>query len=405
MPKVSDPGPLDPDDPGRNPFFGTPFLGDLAKLLQQQGGMGLQAARQFAVGVATGGNAESNVDPLVRINLEQLARVAELRVADATGLTTSLTGRGITVLPVNRGTWAQRTIDAYQPLFEALADALGRPPIADTPEAGDADATETWLKGMMQAIAPMMLGMTSGAMVGHLAQRALGQYDLPIPRPASDELLLCEANVAAFAAEWSLPAEDVRLWVCLHDVTHHAVLGVPHVRARLEALLHQYVGGFSSSPDGLDERLGSIDFTNVSSMESIQEAMGDPETLLGAIQSPEQLQMQPLLAALVSVIAGYVDHVMDTVGGALITSYPMLTEALRRRRVTADASSKFVERLLGLEMTPAQYERGAVFIAGVLERAGTDGLERLWRSERELPTPNEVDAPGLWLARIDIPEA
>ena len=37
------------------------------------------------------------------------------------------------------------------------------------------------------------------------------------------------------------------------------------------------------------------------------------------------------------------------------------------------------------------------------DRAGEDGLRRLWLSPVELPTPAEVDAPGLWLERIDLP--
>jgi uncharacterized protein (DUF2342 family) len=82
----------------------------------------------------------------------------------------------------------------------------------------------------------------------------------------------------------------------------------------------------------------------------------------------------------------------------------MLTEALRRRRVEADPSDRFVHRLLGLSLDQPQYDRGERFIGGVVERAGPGGLERLWKSDRELPTPAEVDAPGLWLARIDLPE-
>ena len=89
-------------------------------------------------------------------------------------------------------------------------------------------------------------------------------------------------------------------------------------------------------------------------------------------------------------------------GGRLIGSYEMVTEALRRRRVTADESDRFVERLLGLELGQAQYERGEAFIAGIVQRAGTEVLERLWADEADLPTPAEVDAPGLWLARIGV---
>jgi uncharacterized protein (DUF2342 family) len=80
----------------------------------------------------------------------------------------------------------------------------------------------------------------------------------------------------------------------------------------------------------------------------------------------------------------------------------MLTEALRRRRVESAESDRFVERLFGLELSQATYERGAAFVAGVIERAGDDGLRRLWADAANLPTPPEVDAPGLWLARLDL---
>jgi uncharacterized protein (DUF2342 family) len=79
-----------------------------------------------------------------------------------------------------------------------------------------------------------------------------------------------------------------------------------------------------------------------------------------------------------------------------------VTEALRRRRVEADESDRFVERLLGLELTQAVYDRGEAFVAGVVQRAGKDGLDRLWSAEEALPTPADVDAPGLWLARLGL---
>ncbi len=112
--------------------------------------------------------------------------------------------------------------------------------------------------------------------------------------------------------------------------------------------------------------------------------------------------MLPHLEALVAVLVGYVDHIMDTIGAGLIGSYSMLTEALHRRRVEAGGADRFVEHLFGLELGRSQYDRGASFVNGVVERAGADALARLWHSDRELPTPAEVDAPGLWLARIDL---
>jgi len=110
-------------DPMGNPFEGLPFFGDLAKLLGQQGGMAWDSARQLAISVATDGQSETNVDPSDRIAIEQLARVADLHVADVTGLSTSAAGRAVTVLPVNRTRWVMDTLDAYRPLVERLAGA------------------------------------------------------------------------------------------------------------------------------------------------------------------------------------------------------------------------------------------------------------------------------------------
>jgi uncharacterized protein (DUF2342 family) len=104
------------------------------------------------------------------------------------------------------------------------------------------------------------------------------------------------------------------------------------------------------------------------------------------------------------VVIGYVDHVMDNIGSTLIGSYRQVTEAVRRRRVGTGEADRFVERILGLDLTQEQVDRGAAFVDGVVERSGGEGLDRLWADERNLPTPAEVDAPGLWLARIDLPD-
>lgn len=398
-------------DPGSpNPFEGFPLFGDLAKLLGQAGGgVPWDAARNLALAVATDNTAEPNVDPLERIQLEQLARVAELHVANVTGLSTSVTGRELTVLPVNRSIWAQRTLDEYRPLLEKLAASLGSTDALtqddDTDLGGGPDDQFAAMLGpMIQAMQPMMVAMTAGSMVGHMARRAFGQYDLPIPRTPGDELLILVPNLDEFGKQWSLPADDLRLWICLHEIAHHTVLGVPHVRARLESLMGEYTTKFRNDPQALEEHLGDLDLSGgPESLAGLQRALGEPGALLGAIQSDEQRALLPHLEALVAVVVGVVDHVMDEVGAKLIGSYGMLTEALRRRRVETGEADRFVERLLGLELTQAVYDRGSAFVAGVVERAGPEGLARLWQGEAMLPSPPEVDAPGLWLARIDLP--
>jgi putative hydrolase len=391
------------DDPseGSNPFQGLPIFGDLAKMFQQQGPMSWDAARQFALSIATSGTTEPNVDPVDRIKIDQLARVAELQVANATGLSPSTSGRGLTILPVNRATWTQHTLEDYRPLFDILAGSLSRD---DTDGAlVDPNDSADFMAPFMKMIGPMMIGLTAGSMVGHQAQRSFGQYDLPIPRPASDRLLLIMPNLDEFGREWSLVPDDLRLWVCLHEVTHHAVFGVTHVRERFDKLLREFLAGFQPDAGRLEGEIGSFDNLDLSGPEAFQHLLGNPEVVLGAVQSPAQRQLLPRLEALVCVIVGYVDHVMDVVGSGLVSSYGMLSEAVRRRRVESAASDRFVTQLFGLELTQATYDRGAAFIDGVVQRTGEVGLTRLWQSDRELPTPAEVDAPGLWLARIDLP--
>ena len=398
-----------------DPFEGMPIFGDLARMFQAQGPVNWEIARQIGVYMASEGKPEGNVDPLLRMSYEELGRVAEMHIGNRTGLSTLTGGRVVAVRPVGRGTWASITLDAYRPLFEHLAESLSRagmaaPPPSELGELGDmgdmgdegsAPFSPEFLGNMLQVITPTILGMQLGLMVGHLARRSLGEYDLPIPRPATGDVLLVADNVEAFAKDWSLPPEDVRLWVALDSMTHHALLQLPHVRERLQHLLSTYAGGFAPDPDALAGRLEGLDPTDASALER---AFGDPEALIGDMQTDEQRRLQPELEALTVTIEGFVDYTLDEIGSGLIGSYGPLTEALRRRRVEANTGDRFVERLFGLELSQKQYDRGGRFVRGIAERAGEDGLARLWSDGRHLPTPSEVDAPGLWWERVNIPQ-
>lgn len=400
--------PVSEEDPLGDAFGGLPLFADLARMFGQGGGMPWDNARQVGISVATEGVSEPNVDPIERIGIEQLARVAELHVADVTSLRTSQSGRVVAAVPVNRTRWVTDSLEAYRPLMERLAAAIGPSPsdLAELDDTEPDDPFDGMFTGMLEMLQPMMLAMTAGSMVGHLARRSFGQYDLPIPRPSSgphaDELLLIVPNMDAFAAEWSLPPDDLRLWVCVNDIAHHAIFNVPHVRARLDDLLTRYVSSFTNDFTSLEEHLGAFDPSDPNALAGLQQLIGTPEVILGAITSAEQQSLRPQLDALVAAVEGVVDHVLDVVGGKLIVDYGRLAEAMRRRRVEAADADRFVERLFGLELTQATYDRGAAFVDGVLERAGDDGLRRLWAGAANLPTPPEVDAPGLWLARLDL---
>jgi uncharacterized protein (DUF2342 family) len=132
--------------------------------------------------------------------------------------------------------------------------------------------------------------------------------------------------------------------------------------------------------------------------------MGDP-SLLGETEvrpSPELEKVRAQLAALTAAIAGYAEYVTSVVASRLIGGHAPIGEAMRRRRVSRGEGERVAEALFGLHLDQEDVDRGAAFVQGVLERADELGLARLWTDEKHLPTPAEIDAPGLWLARIDL---
>lgn len=365
-------------------------------MFASQGPVNWDVARQMAMWIATEGRPQGNVEPMERIRLEELARVADLQVSEATGLSTSVSGGILSVLPVSRGDWALHSVENYRPLLEKLAAALDRQEPVEGP-----DPSTQFLGDLGKLLGPVLLGLQAGVMLGHLARHSFGQYDLPLPRRPADQLLMVPANIDAFATEWGLETDDLRMVVCLGEITQHAVLGRPHVRARLLSLLEEYVSRFQVDPDAVEASFGELDLSDPGALQGM---LGNPETLLGAVQTPEQQQVRARIEVLLTAVVGYSDHVVETVGRRLTGSYDKVMEAVRRRRAEATDGERFAGRLLGLEVGRPQYERGAAFVQGVLERAGDEGLRRLWHSERELPTAAELDAPGLWLARIDLPD-
>ena len=388
-----------PDQPGGRPddfFSALPMFGDLAKALQNQGPLNWDAARQFAQLGATGGGSEPNVDPAARLAFADLTRIAWFHVADVIGSDAAAPDPQV----VTRSQWASGTLDAYRHLFTEMATALGAGDDDQLPEAAG-DPMMAMMAGLSKMMAPAMLGMAVGSMVGHLATRAFGTHDLPIPRRPNSVTLL-PANIDGFAADWEIPQDEMRLWVLAHELAGHALFEADHVREALSDLVRQHVGGFRPDPNAVAERLGSLDADAADPMAALQQALGDPEVLLGAVTSAEQQALRPRLDALVAVVVGYTDWVVDAVSVRIVGGNALrIAEAVRRRRVETSSNDTFVEQLLGIRIGEDQVARGKGFVQGVVDRAGESGLAPLLARSDAIPTANEVDAPGLWLARLE----
>ena len=397
------------NDPNEQPFAGIPLFGDLAKAMAGQGPLQWDVARQVAISTATNGtNTEANVDPTSRVGLEQLAPIADMHVRNYTGLATG-TGTG-TALPnivvTNHSTWVHHTLESYKPLFTQLATALSNPS-GDASQPGteldiETDQIAAMMLSLNKMMAPAMMGMSIGSMIGQLSLRAFGQYDLPIPREPQNQLLLVASNVEQFANDWSIAVDDMRMWVLIHELTSHAVLSVNHVRDSINQQISKYIAGFRPNPNALMDRLTTMDLGTSDPMAMMQKFLTDPTIILGAVRSPEQERQAPVLDAMVASVIGYIDHSVDAISSLVLGGGAQIAEAVRRRRVESAPHDSFVEQLLGLRLTRQQVERGHAFAEGVTERAGHDGLSQLFTQAGNLPTPNELDAPGLWLARIEL---
>jgi putative hydrolase len=434
------------------------MLGDLLRLIRTEGPLQWELAFQLATSVAAGDEPDPNPDPLARIRLEELSAIAELHVADVTGMVLGSSGSSLRLVPTSRVEWARHSLESWRPLLDRLAAALTSPtnasgassphgasgpgapgligfdrpgadagshepageeealppdpflgdedllrtaePLDDPESSEDADLAQM-IGRWTSAMAPAMAAMQVGSVVGHLARRSLGQYDLPLPRTTSNEIFVAVCNLDLFAEEWSVPIDDLRLWLCAHEMAFHAVISKPHVAKRLEELVVAHVRLVRPDPRDLEGLLQGID---PGSIPGLSQIIGDP-SLLGESEqrpSPELDRVRAQLAALTAAIAGYAEYVTSVVASRLIGGQAPIGEAMRRRRVSRGEGERVAEALFGMHLDQEDVDRGAAFVQGVLERSGELDLARLWIDENHLPTPAEIDAPGLWLARIDL---
>ena len=397
-------------------------LGQVMRLLQSTGPVNWEIASQTAEWVALEGQPEPPVSARDREQFEELAHAAQTLVVGETGLTATF---ATALATVGAKGWVDLHLVALRPVLEAMAATLGEAMQQVGDDDDDADdvtgaggfpgmpglAGLAGMGNMMGLLAPALLGVQAGSMIGYLAQHALGRYDLPLPTgpapvgdsPGGDAPTLCFVvpNIDAFEEAWSLPRDDLRFYVALHETVHAAARSVPWVRGRLVRLAVDYVSSYEIDPSAFEAEFGMIDPQDPEAMQRMTE---NPERVLGAMQSPRQVAPREELQRLTSVVEGYADYVLTQIGRRLIPTFDQIHEAMQRHRVERGEAERFIEGLLGLKLERAHYERGQAFVEGVVERAGIEGLNRLWEEQSMLPTASELDAPGLWLARIDLPD-
>ena len=127
---------------------------------------------------------------------------------------------------------------------------------------------------------------------------------------------------------------------------------------------------------------------------------GDGQGLADVFATPEQKRRMAEITAVMSLLEGHADVVMDEVGPAHIPSVATIRARFDERRKGAGTLDRFLRRLMGLEAKMRQYRDGAAFVRAVQDTVGIDGFNAVWTSPETLPTPLEITDPTTWVRRV-----
>ncbi|MCW2990981.1 MAG: hypothetical protein JWM73_1575 [Solirubrobacterales bacterium] len=286
---------------------------------------------------------------------------------------------------VSRAGWADANLGGMRGILDPLADKIG----------GDASGP---LGGAMRSAGGLVLGAEVGGLVGFLAQRVLGQYEVPPTDPERPARLLFVApNLDDAARRMEVDAAQMLHWVVLHEVTHAVQFSsVTWLRPHVAALVGELGDALEMK---LDAKAVLRLAADTGELRAVVERLRK-EGLVGAALGPERRALMDRIQATMAMIEGHAEHVMDAAGADVIEGLDELRAALEARRHNRPPVMRLLERLLGLEMKMRQYETGKRFCDAIVQQAGVEGLNRAWASPEMLPTWAELEAPETWLQRV-----
>lgn len=331
-------------------------------------------------------------------DLREFSARAELIVRDTTGL-----GHGLPVAQarvVDRPGWVAATAAGMelltQPLTEKMAARLttkstkstGRHARTGRDQAADGSSIDE--KALRRA--SKIAGTQLGSVLAFLSGRVLGQYDPVIGEGTAAGpglLLLVAPNVVKVERELDADPQDFRMWVCLHESTHRLQFtAVPWLRDYFRSLVGELA-------EQADVQVGEL------LKRAVAAIGGRNGSFVEAIQSPGQRAVFDRMMALMTLLEGHADHVMDAVGPSVIPSVGRIrTGFTRRRQQTRGPIDRLIRALLGLDMKMAQYATGAAFVSAVVDRVGMERFNTIWTAPHTLPTRAETKDPDAWITRV-----
>jgi coenzyme F420 biosynthesis associated uncharacterized protein len=321
--------------------------------------------------------SDSYLAASLQSDFEALTVQAEALVAEYTGL------RGpdnVTARVLDRREWVDANLSSMRTMLDPLMQRFGAR-LAHSP-----------LAPMSRRVAAGELG----ALLGYLSQRVLGQYDLLVPDdPRGDAVYYVGANVLGLEKRFAFRPHDFRLWIAIHEVTHRAQFtGVPWMRDYFLGLVRQAF-------DLVDPDPRTIMRAVTKAVDEIRAGRNplDDGGVVGLFASPEQRGVLSQVQALMSLLEGHGNVVMDDLGGQHVAGQERMSRVLQQRRQQRGITSA-LHKLLGLEQKMRQYEVGEKFVRGAIAVAGPHAIDAAWVAPENLPTLAELDAPERWLVRV-----
>lgn len=328
--------------------------------------------------------------------LRAAAEAAVPHVHRLTGLEAARDLRDWQVLVVDRPTWSRAATQSFATLLDPTFAHL-----RDTRPREHAAATTR--------VTRHATALEMGGILAWMSGRILGQYDpfiaLPGPGgtaggPAGGRLLLVAPNVAQVRAEINVDPADFRLWVCLHEQTHRVQFAAaPWLREHLRAEITALTVGLFDKAESLPERLR----TALAAANPLGRDGADARPtsgLLGAIQDEEDRERLSRLTAVMSLLEGHANVVMDGVDSSVVSSVKTIRRRFDERGDRRSPLDRMLRRLLGMDAKMAQYRDGQRFVAAAVAELGMAGFNVVWDAPELLPSEAELHAPETWVARI-----
>lgn len=255
------------------------------------------------------------------------------------------------------------------------------------------------LRPLLQIGAGLVMSVEVGVVMGYLSQRVLGQYELvlidDVAERSPPRLLFVLPNLGAAVANFGADEREFMTWVTLHEVTHAVQFsGVPWLQAHLAGLVRELLGS-------AEARIGNPRKTGLPDVDSVkrlgaQLRQGD---FVSIVLNENERATIDRVQAVMAVIEGHAEHVMDAVAPDLLPSLPRLRATLDARRRRQSRLGRVLGRLLGLELKIRQYEHGKAFCDAVVRDGGSEALTQLFSAPDALPSLAEIDDPRAWLVR------